>query len=89
MVTQLAQLLAAALCTALLAIPLGLLLAWALVAVINVAAFGWRLPLHVFPGQIAVTVMLALVVAALAALLPAWRLWRVPPRHLLEEFAAS
>lgn len=88
-VTQLAQLLAAALCTALLAIPLGLLLAWALVAVINVAAFGWRLPLHVFPGQIAVTVMLALVVAALAALLPAWRLWRVPPRHLLEEFAAS
>nr|WP_297457581.1 ABC transporter permease [uncultured Halomonas sp.] len=86
---QLGQLLAAAAGTALLAVPLGLLLAWALVAVINVAAFGWRLPLYVFPGQIAVTFILALTVAALAALLPAWRLWRVPPRQLLQEFAAS
>lgn len=86
---QLGQLLAAATGTALLAVPLGLLLSGALVSVINVAAFGWRLPLHVFPGQIAVTLILALIVAALAALLPAWRLWRVPPRQLLQEFAAS
>lgn len=86
---QLSQLAAAALCTALLAIPLGLLLAWALVSVINVAAFGWRLPLHIFPGQIVVTMILAMMVATLAALLPAIRLWRVPPRQLLQEFAAS
>lgn len=83
---QLGQLVAAAACTALVAVPLGLLLAGTLVAVINVAAFGWRLPLHVFPGQIVTTVLLAMLVAALAALLPAWRLWRVPPRQLLQEF---
>lgn len=86
---QLGQLSACALGTALVALPLGIALAWALVAVINVAAFGWRLPLHVFPGQMATTLVLAVAVAALAALLPAWRLWRTPPRRLLQEFAAT
>nr|WP_298379568.1 FtsX-like permease family protein [uncultured Halomonas sp.] len=86
---QIGQLVMACLGTALLAIPLGLLLTGTLVAVINVAAFGWRLPLHVFPGQIAMTVALAVVVAILAALIPAWRLRRVPPRQLLQEFAAA
>lgn len=86
---QFGQLVSAAASTALLAVPLGIGLAWALVNVINVAAFGWRLPLHVFPGQVAMTVVLAVVVAGLAALLPAWRLWRVPPRQLLQEFAAA
>lgn len=86
---QIGQLVMACLGTALLAIPLGLLLTGTLVAVINVAAFGWRLPLHVFPGQIAMTVALAVVVAILAALVPAWRLRRVPPRQLLQEFAAA
>ncbi|WP_129142150.1 ABC transporter permease [Modicisalibacter coralii] len=86
---QLGQLAACALGTALVALPLGIALAWSLVAVINVAAFGWRLPLHVFPGQMATTLALAVVVAALAALLPAWRLWRMPPRRLLQEFAAT
>lgn len=88
-ISQLGQLVAAAVGTALLAIPLGVGLAWALVAVINVAAFGWRLPLHVFPEQIVITVLMAVVVAALAALLPAWRLWRVPPRQLLQEFTTA
>ncbi len=86
---QLGQLIGAALATALVALPLGIALAWALVAVINVAAFGWRLPLHVFPGEMAVTLALAVLVAAGAALLPARRLWRSPPRQLLEEFAAT
>nr|WP_298411017.1 ABC transporter permease [uncultured Halomonas sp.] len=86
---QIGQLVMACLGTALLAIPLGLLLTGALVAVINVAAFGWRLPLHVFPAQIAMTVALAVVVAIVAALIPAWRLRRVPPRQLLQEFAAA
>ncbi|MHB0775168.1 ABC transporter permease [Halomonas sp. WWR20] len=85
----LGQLSATALVTGLLAVPLGLALAWCLVAVINVAAFGWRLPLHVFPGQIAVTLIMAVTVTALAALLPLWRLWRTPPRRLLEEFASA
>ncbi len=86
---QLGQLVGAALATALVALPLGIALAWALVAVINVAAFGWRLPLYVFPGELAITLALAVLVAAGAALLPARRLWRSPPRQLLEEFSAT
>ncbi|MEA3252213.1 MAG: ABC transporter permease [Pseudomonadota bacterium] len=86
---QLGQLIGAALATALVALPLGIALAWALVAVINVAAFGWRLPLYVFPGELAITLALAVLVAAGAALLPARRLWRNPPRQLLEEFATT
>ena len=38
--------------TAVIALPLGLALAWCLVAVVNVQAFGWRLPFFVFPGTV-------------------------------------
>lgn len=82
---QLVQLGGTALATGLLALPLGSLLALGLVAVINVAAFGWRLPLHLFPGELAVTLAIAVGVALAAAALPALRLWRTPPRALLAE----
>ncbi|MDY7116443.1 ABC transporter permease [Halomonas sp. SSL-5] len=84
---QLAQLGGAALAVGLVAVPLGTAITWGLVAVINVAAFGWRLPLHLFPGEIALTLATAVAVALLAALLPALRLWRTPPRTLLAEEA--
>ncbi|WP_163557687.1 ABC transporter permease [Halomonas sp. NO4] len=86
---QLAQLGGAALATGLLAVPLGIGLALGLVAVINVAAFGWRLPLHLFPAEMAMTLATAVGVALLAALLPALRLWRTPPRALLAEEEAT
>ncbi|GEN27678.1 ABC transporter permease [Halovibrio variabilis] len=82
---NLAQLGGAALATGLLAIPLGIAITWGLVAVINVAAFGWRLPLHLFPGEMAVTLATAVGVALLAAALPALRFWRASPRALLAE----
>ncbi|QOR37285.1 ABC transporter permease [Billgrantia diversa] len=82
---QLAQLGGMALAVGALAVPLGSLLALGLVAVINVAAFGWRLPLHVFPGDVLLTLATAGAVALLAAALPAARLWRTPPRALLAE----
>ncbi len=82
---QLAQLGGMALAVGALALPLGTLLALGLVAVINVAAFGWRLPLHVFPGELALTLTTAVGVALAAAALPAIRLWRTPPRALLAE----
>jgi len=82
---QLAQLGGAALVTGLAAVPLGIAITASLVSVINVAAFGWRLPLHVFPGEIALTLATALAVALLAAGLPALTLWRTPPRALLAE----
>ena len=50
---ELLKILALGLITALLSLPLGLLVAWCLVAVVNVQAFGWRLPLHLFPGPVA------------------------------------
>ena len=73
--------------TAAVALPLGLLLAWALLAVVNVAAFGWELPMYLFPGDYARLGIFALLAAALAAWLPARRLSRTPPADLLKVFA--
>ncbi|MEM6441016.1 MAG: FtsX-like permease family protein [Pseudomonadota bacterium] len=84
---ELGKTLVLALATALLAIPLGVGLAWALVAVINVEAFGWRLPLHVFPGQWLSLAALAVAVSALAAAAPLLRLARTPPAQLVKVFA--
>ncbi|WP_339118856.1 ABC transporter permease [Halomonas sp. BMC6] len=74
-----------ALLTGLLALPLGIAITWLLVAVINVAAFGWRLPLQLFPSEIATLMITAVGVALLAAALPCWRLWRSRPSALLSE----
>ncbi len=49
---ELLKTMSVALITALFALPLGLLVAWCLIAVVNVKAFGWRLPFHVFPPQL-------------------------------------
>jgi len=84
---NLAQLGGTALVTGLLAIPLGIAITWGLVAVINVAAFGWRLPLYLFPWEMAVTLTTAVGVALLAAALPTLRFWRASPRALLAEEA--
>jgi putative ABC transport system permease protein len=73
--------------TLLVALPLGLALAWMLLAVINVEAFGWRLPMFLFPGDYAALGGFALLAALLAALWPAWRLARTPPSELLKVFA--
>lgn len=72
--------------TAALALPLGLALAWALLAVVNVEAFGWRLPMYLFPLDYLRLTGLALLAAALAASWPAWRLSRTPPAQLLGVF---
>ncbi len=73
--------------TGLMALPLGLGLAWVLLAVVNVAAFGWRLPMFLFPADYAQLGGLALLAAVLAALLPAIRLARTPPSALLKVFS--
>ncbi len=72
--------------TGALALPLGLALAWALLAVVNVEAFGWRLPMYLFPLDYLRLGGLALLAAALAALWPAWRLSQMPPVQLLGVF---
>ncbi|WP_121063544.1 ABC transporter permease [Chachezhania antarctica] len=84
---ELMRSLALAAVTALVALPVGLLLAWALLAVINVEAFGWRLPMLLFPVDWLRLFALALVTGAAAAALPALRLYRLPPSELLKVFA--
>lgn len=70
-----------------LAVPLGLLVAWCLVAIVNVKAFGWRLPFHMFPLQLVELVAVALLASLLAALLPVARLARMQPATLVKVFA--
>ncbi len=69
------------------ALPLGLALAWVLLSRVNVAAFGWQLPMFLFPADYGWLGAYALVAAALAAAWPAWRLMRTPPARLLKVFA--
>ena len=76
-----------AMLTAVMAIPLGLLLAWVLLAIVNVEAFGWRLPMYLFPLEYGRLVLLTLFAALVAALWPAWRLSRMAPASLLKVFA--
>ncbi|MEM9128067.1 MAG: FtsX-like permease family protein, partial [Pseudomonadota bacterium] len=64
-----------------------LVLAWVLLAVINVQAFGWRLPMFLFPLDWAYLFLLTLLAALIAAALPALRLMRLPPADLLRVFA--
>jgi putative ABC transport system permease protein len=73
--------------TGVVALPLGIAITWTLVAIINVAAFGWRLPLHLFPGDIFITLLTALGVALAAAALPSLKFWRSSPRAMLNEGA--
>ena len=71
------------------AIPLGLTLAWVLLTIINVEAFGWQLPMYLFPLEYVQLGGFALVAAFLAAMWPAIRLMRTPPSSLLRVFASE
>ncbi|WP_202334301.1 FtsX-like permease family protein [Mesorhizobium sp. L-8-3] len=73
--------------TMLAALPVGIGLAFVLLAEVNVEAFGWRLPMHLFPGDWVRLGALALLAAGLAAAVPAWRLARISPADLLKVFA--
>jgi putative ABC transport system permease protein len=84
---EMARSLALAVMTAVLALPLGLMLAWVLLKVINVEAFGWRLPMYLFPFDWLILFILAILAAGFAAFLPAMRLRRTPPADLLKVFA--
>ncbi|WP_454621702.1 FtsX-like permease family protein [Bradyrhizobium cenepequi] len=83
---ELLKTMAVALITSLFALPLGLLVAWCLLAVVNVKAFGWRLPFQVFPLQLVELLGVALAAALCAALLPVVRLARMQPANLIRIF---
>ncbi|HEY3893324.1 MAG TPA: ABC transporter permease [Bradyrhizobium sp.] len=84
---ELLKTMSVALITTVLALPLGLLVAWCLIAVVNVKAFGWRLPFDVFPLQLLELLGVAMLAALLAALIPVVRLARMQPVRLVKIFA--
>ena len=84
---ELLKTMSVALITTLLALPLGLLVAWCLIAVVNVKAFGWRLPFHVFPLQLLQLLVVAMMASLLAALIPVLKLARMQPASLIKIFA--
>jgi putative ABC transport system permease protein len=84
---ELLKTMSVALITALLALPLGLLVAWCLIAVVNVKAFGWRLPFHIFPWQLFELLCVAIAASLIAALIPVLKLARMQPAALIKIFA--
>jgi putative ABC transport system permease protein len=84
---ELLKTMSVALITTLLALPIGLLVAWCLIAVVNVKAFGWRLPFEVFPLQLLALLGVAMAAALLAALIPVLKLARMQPASLIKIFA--
>ena len=71
------------------AIPTGLALAWILLTIINVEAFGWQLPMYLFPLKYLELGVYALIAAFFAAMWPAVRLMRTLPSSLLRVFASE
>jgi putative ABC transport system permease protein len=84
---ELLKTMSVALITTLLALPLGLGVAWCLIAVVNVKAFGWRLPFQVFPVQLLQLLGVAMAAALCAALIPVLKLARMQPASLIKIFA--
>ena len=56
----------------LIAMPLGYVLAWILIYVINVRSFGWTLQMQLTPGYFWQAAVVAIAAAVLAGLYPAW-----------------
>jgi len=68
-----------------LAMPVGVVMAWLLVHVINRRSFGWTLVMEISPLVLAQAVVLALVAALLAGLYPAWKMSKASPALALRE----
>ena len=67
------------------AIPLGIVMAWVLIAVINRRAFGWQIDMSIAPGILVVAVVFAIGAALLAGLYPAYRAARIEPAAGMRE----
>ncbi|MEX2496584.1 MAG: FtsX-like permease family protein [Woeseia sp.] len=67
------------------AIPLGLVMAWMLINVINRRAFGWQMDMISSPAVMLTALALATVAAVVAGLYPAWRAARANPAWAMRE----
>jgi putative ABC transport system permease protein len=69
----------------LLAVPVGLALAWIMIRIINLRAFGWTLTISLHPTLLLQAIGLATLAALLAGLYPARSLSRISPAEALRE----
>jgi putative ABC transport system permease protein len=67
----------------LMSLPVGTVLAWVLVYIINVRSFGWSLQLQLRPEFYTQAFAVALVAALLAGIYPALRMGRIQPAQAL------
>ena len=67
------------------AIPLGLVMAYVLIEVINRRAFGWQIDMAIAPDILFSAVLFAVFAALLAGLYPAWRAARSQPALAMRE----
>jgi putative ABC transport system permease protein len=73
------------LCAGMLAAPLGALVGFALVRVINLRSFGWSMDLALPADAFLEALLLAVGAALLAGIYPAWRASRIAPAAALRE----
>ncbi len=66
-------------------LPLGVVMAWLLIEVINRRAFGWQMEMVLAPGVLVSAVLLASVAALCAGLFPAWRAARAMPSQAIRD----
>ena len=66
-------------------IPLGVVMAYVLIEVINRRAFGWEIDMVVAPGILLTAILFAFVSALVAGLYPAWRAGRTQPALAMRE----
>jgi putative ABC transport system permease protein len=69
----------------LLALPLGGMLAWILVFVINRRSFGWTMDLASGPGSLLLAPLLGIVAGLVGGLYPAWLMSRTSPAEALRD----
>ncbi len=67
------------------AIPLGLVMAWMLIAVINRRAFGWQIDFVVDGSPLLTALLLSIGAALLAGLYPSWHAARTRPALAMRE----
>ncbi len=71
------------LASGLMAIPMGVVLAYLMVEFVNRRSFGWTMELAVAPGVLVQAVALALAASLLAGIYPSWRMARTSPAEAL------
>ncbi len=66
-------------------VPLGVVMAYVLIKVINRRAFGWQIDMNLSPDILAISVAFAVGAALLAGLYPAWRAGQSQPAIAMRE----